>query len=293
MMVAFARALADRGFTTVPGFRDPVARRLLSPVWRLFYRLASRSVDRAATARRERGVAQLDAITLRVAKIDAEIEAAVAHRALRDRDRACRQLVLLGAGLDTRAFRLDSLAGVDVFEVDHPATQAYKRRKTAALLPHDLRARSLAFVPVDFERDSLADALEKAGFRADIPAVWAWEGVVMYLTDDAVRRTLADIASASCPGSVVVLNYHEPAELEKGAASRSEDRAIRLLLSFWREPQIGLRPRAKMQAMVRDAGFDVDSDTSPFDWAEHLGSKPPAGRVARISRLLVGARRAN
>ena len=109
----------------------------------------------------------------------------------------------------------------------------------------------------------------------------------MYLTDDAVRRTLADIASISCPGSVVILNYHEPAE---DPATRHEDRGIRLLLSFWREPQIGLRPRARMQAMVRDAGFDVRSDTSPFDWAERIGAGPPAGRVAQISRLLVANR---
>jgi methyltransferase (TIGR00027 family) len=280
MMVAFGRAIADDGFTTVPGFRDPVAKRLLSPAWTLWYRLASRSVERAAPARRARGVARLDAITLRVAAIDAEVEAAV--RA------GCRQLVVLGAGLDTRVFRLDSLANVDVFEVDHPATQAYKRRKCESLLAHDLRARSLTFVPVNFEKDSLASALERAHFRADSPAVWAWEGVAMYLTDDAVRSTLADIATCSCPGSVVVLNYHEPAEI---GGQRTEDAFIRLLLSLWQEPQIGLRTPSTMRAIVERVGMVIRSDTTSSEWAARLSAEPPLGRVARISRLLVAEQR--
>jgi methyltransferase (TIGR00027 family) len=285
-MVAFGRALADDGFTTVPGFRDPVAKRLLSPAWRLWFRLASRSVKRAAPARRARGMARLDVITLRVAAIDAEIEAAVLA--------GCRQLVVLGAGLDTRAFRLDSLANVDVFEVDHPATQAFKRRKSASLLAHDLRARSLTFVPVNFEKDSLASALKRAHFRADSPAVWAWEGVVMYLTDEAVRSTLADIASCSCPGSVVVLNYHVPAGSGDGSGGgghyRTEDALIRVLLSLWQEPQIGLRPVEAMHAIVERAGLVIRSDTSPSEWAARAGTSPPEGRVARIGRLLVAER---
>lgn len=227
-------------------------------------------------------MSRLDAITLRVAAIDAEVEAAV--RA------GCRQLVVLGAGLDTRAFRLDSLANVDVFEVDHPATQAYKRRKCESLLAHDLHARSLTFVPVNFEKDSLASALQRAHFRADSPAVWAWEGVVMYLTDDAVRSTLGDIGTCSCPGSVVVVNYHEPAEIGR-EGERTEDAFIRLLLSLWQEPQIGLRSPSTMRAIVERAGMVVRSDTSSSEWAARLGTEPPLGRVARISRLLVAERR--
>jgi methyltransferase (TIGR00027 family) len=277
MLVAMARALADDGFTTVPAFRDPVARQLLSPQWAWYLRLSSGWQKRTAPEKRARAMAQLDAIILRVAAIDAEIEAAVAA--------GCRQLVVLGAGLDTRAFRLDALAGVDVFEVDHPATQAYKRRAAGSLRP---RAKSMTFVAVNFERDSLEEGLRAAGFRSHEPAAWAWEGVVMYLTDEAVRGTLADIARSSRQGSVLVINYHEP---ETGAASR-ERRLSQMLLSFWREPQIGLRTRETMQAEVRRAGFDVVSDTPPSEWAARLGAEQPAGRTARISRLLVARRRA-
>jgi O-methyltransferase involved in polyketide biosynthesis len=114
----------------------------------------------------------------------------------------------------------------------------------------------------------------------------------MYLTDDAVRSTLADIASCSVPGSVVVLNYHEPADSdgEGGGQERTEDAFIRLLLSLWQEPQIGLRTPEKMRAIVERSGLVIRSDTPPSEWAARLGTRPPQGRVARISRLLVAER---
>ncbi len=277
MMVAFGRALANDGFTTVPRFHDPGARQLLSPVWSACYRVASRLTKRAPPARRARGMAQLDVITLRVAAIDAEIEAAVAG--------GCRQLVILGAGMDTRAFRLEALGAVPVFEVDHPATQAYKRRAAVPLHP---RAGSLTYAPVNFERDSLAERMRAAGLRFDVPTVWAWEGVVMYLTDEALRRTLADVARCSAPGSVLLANYHEP----DGKAEGRDRHLIRVLLALLREPQIGTRPRETMHAEVRRAGFDIVSDTRPYEWALRLGAHEPAGYGARISHLLVARRAA-
>jgi methyltransferase (TIGR00027 family) len=144
-------------------------------------------------------VAQFDIIALRVATFDAELTAAIRG--------GCRQLVLLGAGLDTRAFRMACLADVAVYEVDHPATQACKRRKASALAA---LARSVTFVPVDFESSSLAASLSRTDFRSDRPTVWVWEGVVMYLTDEAVRVTLADMSRCSAPGSTLIANYHTP-----------------------------------------------------------------------------------
>src|SRR5271170_355072 len=106
-MVATARALANDGFTRVPGFRDPYARALLSPGWASAYRLFSRWARRAQPERRHDVIAQFDIIPLRIATFDAELKAAVAS--------GCRQLVLLGAGLDARAFRMEALARVAVY----------------------------------------------------------------------------------------------------------------------------------------------------------------------------------
>ncbi|MFI6215289.1 class I SAM-dependent methyltransferase [Nocardia brasiliensis] len=111
-----------------------------------------------------------------------------------------RQVVILGAGLDTFAYR-NPHPGLRVFEVDHPATQAWKRQLLAAAgieLPE-----SSAFVPVDFETDLLATELAGAGFNRSEPAVFVWLGVVFYLTPDAATATLEYIAGQAAPVQVV------------------------------------------------------------------------------------------
>jgi methyltransferase (TIGR00027 family) len=121
--------------------------------------------------------------------------------------RGTRQLVVLGAGLDTSAYRNPHI-DLRVFEVDHPATQAWKRERlrAAGITPPP----SLSFVAVDFERDSLADRLASAGFDATRPSIFIWLGVVPYLTRDAVFASLAFIAC--CAASEVVFDYGEPPE---------------------------------------------------------------------------------
>jgi methyltransferase (TIGR00027 family) len=273
--VALARALANDGFTTIPGFSDPVARKLLSPMWTAGYRFLSRWTQRARGEARDRAIAQLEIIPLRVAAIDDQLDKAIAD--------GCRQLVILGAGLDTRAFRMASLADVAVFEVDHPATQSYKRRASSGL---HATAKSLAFVAVDFERRALGPSLRDAGFDASKPAAWIWEGVVMYLTDEAVRNTLDDVASCSARGSVLIVHYHEPYTQAGRQARRAQD----LLLSVWREPQIGLRTPDAMHAEAMRAGFDVVSDTRAGEWARRFGAKDPVGPPADVAHLLVARR---
>jgi methyltransferase (TIGR00027 family) len=116
------------------------------------------------------------------------------------------QYVLLGAGLDTFAHR-NPYPQLRVFEVDHPATQEWKRE---LLHSSDLPSPAgLAYAPVDFERHSLADQLNAAGFDPAAPSFFAWLGVVPYLTRDAFRATLAFI-SAQPPGSGVVFDYSQP-----------------------------------------------------------------------------------
>lgn len=122
------------------------------------------------------------------------------------RERAAPQVVILGAGLDGRAWRMPELAGVEVFEVDHPASQADKRERTAAL---PAPAGAPHFVPVDFAHDRLADVLAAAGHRDDTPTTWVWEGVVPYLTPAQVTATLTELAARSAPGSRLVINYQE------------------------------------------------------------------------------------
>jgi methyltransferase (TIGR00027 family) len=120
--------------------------------------------------------------------------------------RGVTQYVLLGAGLDTFAHR-NPFSQLHVFEVDHPATQQWKQ-----LLLEDggLPApANLTYVPVDFERQSLAGQLQAAGFRQDTPAFFAWLGVVPYLTLSAFRSTI-EFISAQATDTGVVLDYGQP-----------------------------------------------------------------------------------
>ncbi len=119
------------------------------------------------------------------------------------------QYVLLGAGLDTLAYR-NTYPSLHVFEVDHPATQRWKRELLAEnKIP---RPASLTYVPVDFEQHSLADQLKASGFETGRPAFFAWLGVIPYLTLSAFHGTIAFIADQA-PGSGVVFDYAQPREV--------------------------------------------------------------------------------
>ena len=122
------------------------------------------------------------------------------------RDRGVRQALVLGAGLDTFAYR-NPFANVRVFEVDHPATQSWKRDLLTAAgieVPGTMQ-----FVPVDFEKESLREELARAGFAWDVPTATAWLGVVPYLTPEAFAGTL-DVLAQCASGSSVVFDYGQP-----------------------------------------------------------------------------------
>lgn len=148
----------------------------------------------------------------------AEDELAHAH------EHGTRQYVILGAGLDTFAYR-NALHGLRVFEIDHPATQEWKRaqlRESGIAPPPSLR-----FVAVDFEKDSLARRLRESGLRYDAPVFISWLGVTMYLTRDAVMHTLRFVADSCAPGSEIVFDFSLPEQAlstaeRTGRAARAE-----------------------------------------------------------------------
>jgi methyltransferase (TIGR00027 family) len=120
--------------------------------------------------------------------------------------RGVTQYVLLGAGLDTFAHRNPHLR-LHVFEVDHPATQQWKRElvETSGLRVPE----NLTYAPVDFEHESLPEQLVSVGFDPNVPTFFAWLGVVPYLTLEAFRATIAYVASQPA-GSGIVLDYSQP-----------------------------------------------------------------------------------
>jgi methyltransferase (TIGR00027 family) len=175
--------------------------------------------------------------------------------------RGTRQVVVLGAGLDTFSLR-NPHAGVTIFEVDYPATQAWKRERFAqagVTLPP-----SLTFAPIDFERQSLAEGLAAAGFRNDQPAYFQWLGVMPYLTHDAIVSTLDFIAGI--PGSEVVFDYGEPFE-NYPPAMRANLIAIAERAAAIGEPWLSQFDPPDMAALLRARHFAEFEDVARAELA--------------------------
>jgi methyltransferase (TIGR00027 family) len=200
------------------------------------------------------------------------------------RERPTGQVVILGAGLDGRAWRMPELAGADVYEVDQPASQQDKRDRAAAL-----DGKPPTFVPVDFARDRLGDALAGAGHRAAEPTIWIWEGVVPYLTAGQVTGTVQQIASLSAAGSRLVVNYQERSvaarfgRLIARAMSRTDSRS-----NPWAaEPWLSTWTPGTMGGLLRRHGFTVIHDDDLRTLAAGLTDATPGQVSFRSGRVAV------
>jgi methyltransferase (TIGR00027 family) len=200
-------------------------------------------------------------------------------------ERGVRQLVVLGACLDTYAYRGALRDRLRIREVDHPATQVWKRQRLADAgfaVPSNL-----TFAPIDFERETLADRLATAGFDRRLQSFFTWLGVVPYLTEEAIRSTLSFIASFP-GGAQVVFEYADPPEsLPAEMRADHERRAARVAGAGE-----AFRSYFDVDAMRRkltDLGFGEVEDLGPRQIAERyfpdrVASMPErGGHVVRAS----------
>jgi len=140
-------------------------------------------------------------------------------------DDGIEQLVVLGAGYDSRPYRFEELKGrVTVFEVDHPATQDVKRRRVRRLLGHP--PDGVVFVPIDFERERLDARLSANGYDRRLKTFFIWEGVSYYLTASAVDETLGFVANNSGSGSSIVFDYAFEEVLAGASQAKQTTRAL-------------------------------------------------------------------
>jgi methyltransferase (TIGR00027 family) len=169
------------------------------------------------------------------------------------------QYVILGAGLDTFAYR-NPFPSLRVFEVDFPATQDWKQAMLAEA--GIISPESLTFVPLDFEHKALAEGLAEAGFDADRPAYFGWLGVVPYLTLDAFRATLSAIAQLPA-GTAVSFDYAIAPETLSPRGRMAFDALARRVASAGEPFQLFFTPDT-MEQELRRAGFhrieQLDSD---------------------------------
>ncbi|WP_030439095.1 class I SAM-dependent methyltransferase [Actinoplanes subtropicus] len=196
---------------------------------------------------------------------------------------AATQVVILGAGLDGRAWRLE-MPGATFFEVDHPASQEDKRDRAASLT-----GKPPTYVPVDFAQDVLTDALEVAGHRADQPTTWIWEGVVPYLTREEVAATVAAVASRSASGSRLIVNYQLPTLI--GDAVRKVIGWVAGRQNPWAtEPWRSAWSVQAMSRLLALHGFAVRSDQDLLSIADDLGVRLGQRNSMRNSRVAVAER---
>lgn len=199
------------------------------------------------------------------------------------------QLVIIGAGLDGRAWRMPELADVEVFELDHPASQRDKRSRIGDLRP---LARSVRFVPVDFTRDRLDTALASAGHRPEEATTWIWEGVVVYLSRVEVAATVHAVSGRSAAGSRLVVNYQSPAL--SAAFGRLVARAMTVMAwrrSLWAdEPWRSSWTAKAMSELLAGYGFSVKQDDDLLTVAQELLGPLRLRHSLRSSRVIVADR---
>ena len=223
---------------------DPLALRIIGT--------PAESLVRADPQRDERLATLRAFVALRSRYAEDELARAV--------QRGVRQYVILGAGLDTFAYRNPYPGSrLRVFEVDHPATQSWKRARlheTGITIPD-----SLTFAPIDFEKQTLADGLKRAGFKTDEPAFFSLLGVVVYLTKDAVMETLRLVASLPS-GSEIVFDYALPSSaLSENERARRKVLASRVAAIG--EPWITYFDPPSLASELRQLGFTHVQDLGP------------------------------
>ncbi|HEX2442758.1 MAG TPA: SAM-dependent methyltransferase [Vicinamibacterales bacterium] len=167
-----------------------------------------------------------------------------------------RQVVLLGAGLDSRAYRApDGVRQTRVFEVDFPPTQEYKKKRVREILGS--LPSHVTYVPIDFTKEDLATVLARAGYDRAVKTIFVWEGVTFYLPEEAVDATLRFVASNAAPGSRIVFDYFLASGL-KTPTSALKDTMKRL--EAVREPLIFGLPDEDPEGFVTRRGLAIDSN---------------------------------
>jgi methyltransferase (TIGR00027 family) len=203
------------------------------------------------------------------------------ERAIAAVEAGARQVVVLGAGLDTFGYRWRPPSGVHVFEVDHAITQTWKRQRLAEIGVQE--PEGLTYVSVDLETDDMATALRQAGIYDNQRSVVLWLGVLPYLTIETVTATLTDLAGL---GAIdVVFDYGEPAERRGGRARQDHEvRAARV--AALGEPWLTFLSPAELCVLLADTGWTLVEDIDAARYIRRLLGRPDDGEPSPAHLVL-------
>jgi methyltransferase (TIGR00027 family) len=258
---ALFRALEARRPETDRVANDGLAVRFLTPEFRVLAGLARMPLARRLTEELidHRWPCVRPGVVARTRLIDETVAAELP---------GVSQVLILGAGFDSRAYRLAGMREVTVFEVDHPATQAAKRRmlRGSTQGPAPAAADSVRFVPVVFGSDDPARALAAAGFTAGQQTLVLWEGTTNYLAQPAVDATLGFLASVLGPGSPLVFTYVDRRMIDGSAVFAGAETTMRAVRHVGEPFTFGLVP-AEVAGYLSARGFSLEWDVAVSDAA--------------------------
>ena len=224
---------------------DPYARQFVSPFLYKFVRF----FDKIGYSE-VKGPGVMGFLTVRERHIDEYLKIQLAN--------GLEQLIILGAGLDARAYRFDELKnGIKIFEVDHPASQATKLEKLKQLFGS--QPAHVTYVGIDFNTQRLDQRLSESGYDEHLKTLFIWQGVTQYLTPEAVDSTLAFIAEHSGPGSTVIFDYMYPTLLD-GTIKRGEVANMRSKRWISNEMMTFGIPEGKIIEFLEQRGFTQVQD---------------------------------
>jgi len=177
-------------------------------------------------------------------------------------EESLEQLVILGAGYDSRPYRLDRLKQVKTFEVDHPTTQLDKLKKVQAILGKI--PKHISYLALDFNTQTLQERLLAAGYDPHLKTLFIWQGVSMYLTNEAVDATLHFVVNQSGPGSAIIFDYLYQAVLE-GRERQSEVENMRRYRFMTGEGLTFGIPEGEVEAFLEARNFRQVKDANVAD----------------------------
>jgi methyltransferase (TIGR00027 family) len=262
-------------------FNDPFAIALLSDSYKILSQIAQFSIVRKLIhAFLDLGVpCSRSSAVVRTRAIDDLVNDAIVHGA--------RQLVLLGAGLDSRGCRLDKAREIAVFEVDHPATQSVKKERLQACMGK--LPTNIHYVAVDFERDSLDKRLLEYGYNPTVQSVVVWEGVIDYLTESAVYSTFRVLTQLLPPSSLLIFTYTHKGALDGSKTFPGARRWQYLSRASGESFVFSFDPDA-LAVDLKTHLFLLQSDTSTAEIAQHycpaLGRSESGNRAYRLATAI-------
>ncbi len=261
--IAVARAVESSKPEGVRVCYDPYAVKFLNP---LFYRFVRLFIDSGYAERAGQGVQGF--LVARCRYMDDRL-----HECLQQ---GLQQLVVLGAGYDSRAYRFAlPEKGIKVFEVDHPRTQFAKISRVKQIF--GALPEHVTYIGVDFNTQTLQQRLPECGYNEQLQTLFIWEGVVMYLDQAAVESTLSFIARHSGAGSQVVFDYIYTALLD-GSVKHGEVRRIRRMRRFSGEGLTFGIPQGQVNTMLEAQGFTQVRDVSSEELHRAYFTGPNASR---------------